>query len=393
MLYRTVPKNGDKISTLGYGCMRFPGSMFSVDEERSIKQIRMAIDAGVNYVDTAWPYHGGKSEVILGKALKDGYREKVKVADKLPHWMCKSAADMEAKLDIQLERLDIKTIDYYLIHSVDGDSWQKCKDHGVFDFLNKAIKDGKIVNAGFSFHGAPADFAPIVDDYDWTFCQIQYNILDENNQAGRAGLEYALGKELAVFIMEPLRGGALVSAVPPEVLALYDKSEQKRSAVEWALKWIYNQEGVTCILSGMNEEEHIKQNIDIASNSPIGCLSEHEVSILKEAAETYRSLQKVPCTACQYCMPCPFKVNIPMAFSLYNAKYLLKDKTAHFFYIGQLGGMMGRKAGLASQCTGCGVCIKKCPQHINIPEELKAVQADYEGFFSRILLRILRLFF
>jgi hypothetical protein len=392
MLYREVPKNGDKLSTLGYGCMRFPGSTLSIDEKRTIRQIRMAIDGGVNYVDTAWPYHNGKSEVILGKALKDGYREKVKIADKLPHWMCASAAEMEDKLDIQLKRLDVEFIDYYLIHNLDGTSWTKCKEHGVIEFLEKAKKDKKIINTGFSFHGSTEDFNPIVDAYDWEFCQIQYNILDEFNQAGRSGLEYAASKNLAVIVMEPLRGGSLARKLPDAVKAVYDKSAVRRSNVQWALKWILDHKEVTCVLSGMNEEDHIKENLYIAETSPSGCLSEEERTIVKEAGETYRQIQKVPCTACQYCMPCPAKVNIPMVFSYYNGFHLFKERQNWIQYLAFLGGAMGRTGGLASQCTKCGACVKKCPQHIDIPAEMTKVESEFEGFFSRIILKLIRFF-
>lgn len=392
MLYRRVPKNGDEISALGYGCMRLPMKTFSIDEARAIRQIRSAIDAGVNYVDTAWPYHGGKSEVVLGKALADGYRERVKVADKLPHWACADARDMEAKLDEQLRRLGLSCIDYYLIHNLDGASWARCKEKGVVAFLEKARADGKIVNAGFSFHGAAADFPAIVDDHDWVFCQIQYNILDERNQAGRAGLEHAASRDVAVMVMEPLRGGALVGVLPDAVRAIYDAAPTTRSPVDWALSWVFDQPGVTCVLSGMNDEAHIAENLAITERSPVGCLSEEERAIVARAAETYRTLQRVPCTACQYCMPCPAGVNIPMAFSLYNARHLLRDRHSHFQYLVFLGGALGRKAGLASQCTNCGACVKKCPQKIDVPTELAAVRGDFEGFFSRIFLRLVRLF-
>ena len=392
MLYRKVPKTGDSLSTLGFGCMRFPGSTLSIDEERTIRQIRMAIDKGLNYVDTAWPYHNGKSEVILGKALKDGYREKVKIADKLPHWMCGSVKDMEDKLDIQLKRLDVDVIDYYLIHNLDGKSWTKCKDHGVIEFINKAKKSGKIVNAGFSFHGAPEDFNPIVDDYDWEFCQIQYNILDEHNQAGRSGLEYAASKNLAVIVMEPLRGGSLAGRLPEKVKTVYEKASIKRTNVEWALKWILNHKEVTCVLSGMNEETHIEENLNIAHTSPPGCLTKEDNAIIAEAGNTYLKIQKVPCTGCQYCMPCPHNVNIPMVFSYFNGWHLFNERPYWIQYLLFLGGGLGRDGGLASQCTKCGVCVNKCPQHIDIPAEMDNVKAEFEGFFSRILIKLIKLF-
>ena len=221
MLYRKMPKTGDELSILGFGAMRLPGNRMSVDEKEAIRQIRYAVDSGINYLDTAWPYHNGKSEPILGKALKDGYRERVKVADKLPIWLCKKREDMDYYLDEQLRRLDIEVIDYYLIHALEGVSWDRAKELGVIDFMDRARESGKIVNIGFSFHGPKDDFMRIIDDYDWDFCQIQFNILDKNFQAGEEGLEYARSKGIGVVIMEPLRGGVLAGKLPGEVEKIY----------------------------------------------------------------------------------------------------------------------------------------------------------------------------
>ena len=210
MLYRTMPKNGDRLSILGFGCMRLPTDKSGgVDEPRAMRQVRGAIDRGVNYLDTAWPYHGGRSETFLGRALEDGYREKVKIATKLPSWMIESREAMDRYLNRQLEKLRTDRIDYYLLHGLDGNVWEKMKRLGAVDFLDKALADGKIANAGFSYHGTPEDFAGIADAYSWTFCQIQYNYLDEYLQAGTAGLEYAASKDMGVIVMEPLRGGCL----------------------------------------------------------------------------------------------------------------------------------------------------------------------------------------
>lgn len=387
MLYRTMPKTGDELSILGFGCMRLPGGNFRPNEEESIRQIRMAIDQGINYIDTAWPYHGGKSEVILGKALKDGYREKVKTADKLPHWLCKTREDMDYYLDAQLQRLDDTTIDYYLVHALDDTMWQRAKELGVIDFLEKAKESGKIRHVGFSFHGPRDDFKKIIDDYDWEFCQIQLNILDEHDQAGVEGLEYAASKNIGVIIMEPLRGGVLAGEQPKEVQAIYDAAPTKRSNAEWALQWVWNHPGVISVLSGMNNDQHIAENIRIASEAEVGSLTPEETAIIQNAADMFRSLMKVPCTGCQYCMPCPKDINIPLTFSLYNDKHLFnKGFGARMQYLGMCGGILGKKPGLASQCIDCGHCVKHCPQGINVPEELKAVKREFEGWTTGTLI-------
>jgi len=390
MLYRTMPKTGDELSILGFGCMRLPGGQFRPNEAESIRQIRGAIDRGVNYVDTAWPYHGGQSEVILGKALKDGYREKVHTADKLPQWLCKTREDMDHYLARQLERLDDTTIDYYLVHALDAAMWRRAKEMGVVDFLAKAKQDGKIAHAGFSFHGPRDDFKEIVDDYNWDFCQIQLNILDEHDQAGIEGLEYAASKEIGVIVMEPLRGGVLAGEQPKEVQKIYDEAPTKRSNAEWALRWVWNHPGVVCLLSGMNDEEHIAENIRIASEAEVDSLTDEEMRIISEASDTFRRLMKVSCTGCQYCMPCPKGINIPLVFSAYNYKYLFnKGLVSRAQYLMQSGGVMGKQRGLASQCVNCGHCVKHCPQNIDIPKELQSVKREFEGWTTRPLIFLL----
>ncbi len=390
MLYREMPKSGDKLSILGFGCMRLPGWHHSPDEEQSIRQIRYAIDKGVNYVDTAWNYHDGKSEVILGKALKDGYREKVKLADKLPQWMCDSREDMDYYLDEQLTRLDVEKIDYYLLHSIDVGHWRRLKELGVTGFLEQAKADGKIVNIGFSFHGPKDSFMEIIDDYDWDLCQIQYNILDEHNQAGIEGLNHARSKDIGVIVMEPLRGGALAGKQPAEVETIYRAGAPDRSNVDWALRWVWNHPGVITILSGMNDVAQIDENVTIAETADVGSMSEEELTTVQNAAETFRRVMKVPCTGCHYCMPCPSNVDIPACFSSYNAKYLFKQGfTSRMMYLLLQSGGAGKAPTLASQCVECGKCVEHCPQKIDIPAELKKVDKEFEGWLAKPLLFLL----
>ncbi len=387
MLYREMPKTKDKLSTLGFGCMRFQGRPTNPDEKKAIEQIRYAVDKGINYLDTGWPYHGGKSEVILGKALKDGYREKVKVADKLPQWLCRSRDDMDWYLGEQLKRLDIDKIDYYLIHAVNGASWKKAVENGVIDFMTEAKAAGKVVNLGFSFHGPKDDFMKIIDAYDWDFCQIQFNILDEHFQAGIEGLNYAASKNIGVIIMEPLRGGALAGKQPAEVEAIYQAANPGRTSVDWALRWIWNHPGVVTILSGMNTIEQIDENIATASTAEMNSMSNDELTAVRRAADAFRTLMQVPCTACQYCMPCPAGVDIPSAFSFYNNKYLFNAgfmNRAWYLAMNQGGG--DKKPSFASQCVDCGKCLEHCPQNIQIPTHLKQVEKEFEGWMKKPLI-------
>lgn len=382
MLYRKMPGNGDELSILGFGCMRLPlKADKSVDQERSVSQIRYSIDKGVNYVDTAWPYMGGQSERILGKALESGYREKVKVADKLPIWLVNSRRDMDKYLSKQLDILKVDKIDYYLIHSLYGPSWERVKKLGIADFLDSAIKDGRIVNAGFSYHGLPQDFNRVVDGYPWTFCQIQYNFLDEENQAGTAGLEYAASKGLGIIVMEALRGGNISRPTPPaEIKELWDSAKTKRTPAEWALRWVWNRPEVTMVLSGMNEESHIEENIRIAGEAKPNSLNKDELDLVKKVAVKYKDLMKVNCTGCGYCMPCPEGVRIPTCFETYNNIHVFKmGENAKFLYSLRMGSHMAGETGHASKCTECGECIEKCPQNIQIPDELKKVASQMES--------------
>jgi predicted aldo/keto reductase-like oxidoreductase len=382
MLYRNNPKTGDKLSILGYGCMRLPmNEDGSIDEEQARNQIRYAIDNGVNYVDTAWPYHMGESELFLGRTLTGGYREKVKIATKLPSWLIETREDMDKYLNAQLGKLQTDHLDYYLVHYLVGELWDKLNILGIGEFLDQAKSDGRITNAGFSFHGHGMDFNGIVDGYDWDFCQIQYYYLDEKNQAGTAGLEYAASRGLAVMIMEPLRGGNLTNRVPPAIKEIWDTAEVKRSPAEWALRWIWNHPEVTVVLSGMNDDNHVEENIRVANEAYPSSLTDTELRLVESVGKKYHDLLKVSCTGCRYCMPCPAGVNIPLCFEVYNNKYLNGNaEEAKFYYAVRLSGALtAGKPEFASQCIQCETCLKHCPQQIQIPTVLESVEEELGG--------------
>lgn len=367
MQYRDFGRTGLKVSALGFGCMRLPSNENGeVNVDEAVRQIRYAIDNGVNYLDTAYIYHGGNSERVLGKAIKDGYREKVFVADKLPIWSVKKYEDCERLLNEQLERLDVEYIDFYLVHALNGKAWAEMKAIGVTDFLDKALKDGKIKYAGFSFHDGTQAFKDIIDSYDWSFCQMQYNYIDEFNQAGVEGLKYAASKGLGVVIMEPLLGGKLAITPPAEIQELWDSADVKRKPAEWGLKWIWNQKEVSVVLSGMNAQSQVEENLKTAGEAVPGCLSIEEVELISKVRTKYKELNRVPCTGCKYCMPCPAGVNIPENFSSYNQASMYNDwKGSKWWYENK------NEKERASSCVECGKCEKVCPQHISIRQHLK----------------------
>ncbi|MCE5229506.1 aldo/keto reductase [bacterium] len=382
MLFRKMPKTGDLLSSLGFGCMRLPMKGRAIDEPRAIAQIRMAIDRGVNYVDTAWPYHAGQSEVVLGKALRDGYRDKVRLATKLPTWMIKTRADMDRYLAAQFEKLGTDHIDYYLVHSLTGPAWEGIKSLGVREFLDAAKQDGRIGNAGFSYHGLPEDFKKVVDAYPWVFCQIMYNYLDQNFQAGTAGLEYAASRGLGVVVMEPLRGGTLARPTPPAAISeIWNESPVRRTPAEWGLRFVWNRPEVVVVLSGMNDEAQIEENLSTARSATPNSLSADELALIDRAARKYKELMKIGCTACSYCMPCPQGVMIPNCFDEYNKMHMFGPvEEARFVYAFRMSGIIANaQPGYASQCIGCGDCLPKCPQQITIPQTLAQVAAEMEG--------------
>jgi len=381
MLYRKMPKTGDQISILGFGCMRLAEKNGRIDEESAARQIRYAIDHGVNYIDTAWPYHGGESEPFVGRVLSGGDRQRVKLATKLPAWLVRSRADMDRFLDAQLKKLATSQIDYYLVHSLNGTGWDQVAAHGVAEFLDRAQADGRIVNAGFSFHGLREDFKRIVDAYPWVFCQIQYNFLDQENQAGTEGLRYAASKGLGVVVMEPLRGGALAaSPQPPPIEALWQKAGIYRPPAEWALRWVCNHPEVIVALSGMNDDAQVQENLNIASDGRSGSLSDGEVNLIDRVASKYREIMKVGCTGCGYCQPCPSGVNIPECFMLFNAFHTFGQRhQAEFLYVLRMGGVLHGSPAYASLCSHCRDCVQKCPQELDVPTLLEQVVLQFEG--------------
>lgn len=382
MLYREMGQTGDKLSVLGYGCMRFPRKNGRIDEERTEKQVISAIEQGVNYFDTAYIYPN--SESVLGRILAKGCRDKVMIATKMPPIMVHSMKDMVAVLDTQLKRLQTDHIDYYLMHSINGkEGWQRIKQLGVEEFLIKAKQAGKIKHIGFSYHGDKKQFKDIVDDYPWEFCQLQYNYMDENNQAGKEGLLYAASKGLGISIMEPLRGGLLARKMPPQVEALFEQAKEKRTPAEWALRWVWNHPEVSVVLSGMNEETQIEENIRIANSAYPQSLSASELKCINDAKALLTNKLKVGCTGCGYCMPCPAGVNIPMCFAYYNDKYIYNEKSPQISYLGMLAGMDGGTPSYASLCKDCGKCETHCPQSLPIRKHLKDVSRDMESFYFK----------
>ena len=384
MLYRKFGKTKEQVSVLGFGCMRLPiigEDPTKIDEEKAIKMIRHAIDEGVNYVDTAYPYHGtgmskgGMSEPFVAKVLKDGYRERVKLATKLPSWLIKTRADMDEYLNEQLERLETDSIDFYLLHSLSSHTWPNLKAAGVTEFLDQAIKDGRIKHAGFSFHERFGLFKEIIDYYDWSFCQIQYNYLDEEYQAGKEGLEYAAQKGLGIVIMEPLRGGKLAGELPEEALQFFNKADVKRTPAEWALRWVWNHPEVSVVLSGMTTMDQVAENLKVAEQAQPNSLTAKELEIIDQVKKLYKEKIKVNCTACAYCMPCPSGVNIPGCFTVYNDYSIFGGTSERYKFLYDF--RIGSKA-YASKCVECGKCESHCPQGIAIRQELKHVKELFE---------------
>ncbi|MEW5816567.1 MAG: aldo/keto reductase [Spirochaetota bacterium] len=372
MEYRTIA--GVKVSLFGMGLMRLPmknadsipfGS--DVDEAEAIKMIRYAADNGVNYFDTAYPYHGGQSETILGRALQGRYREEVTIATKLPSWQIKSYKDIGKKFNEQLVKLKTDYIDFYLLHSLNKDYWARLKDLGVLDFLDRAKEEGKIRCAGFSFHDETSLFKKIIDAYQWDFCQIQFNYLDENAQAGKEGLTYAGRKGVPVIVMEPLKGGKLAQS-SPEVQGVWDTSLRRRSPVEWAFKWLYTKPEVAVILSGVSTLNQLKENIKIFNTIKDDPLLESDLELIKAVKKVYESKIKVDCTGCNYCMPCPSGVGIPSVFGTYNNEFMFgkTDNRKSMYEI-----LFIKRNCDASLCTECGECEAVCPQHLAIIEKLK----------------------
>jgi hypothetical protein len=373
MKYRPFGKLDWGASVLGFGAMRLPvidNQAGHIDEAEAEKMIRYAIDCGVNYVDTAYPYHEGRSEPFLGRVLKQGYREKVKLATKQPTWYIKKAEDFDRYLDEQLARLQTEHIDFYLLHGLNHRYWPILRDMGVLKWAEGAMVDGRIHYLGFSFHDDFPVFKEIIDGYDnWTFCQIQYNYMDIEYQAGTQGLEYAADKGLAVVIMEPLRGGQLAKNPPEEVTRLWASAPQVRTPADWALQWVWNHAEVSVVLSGMSAMQHVEENLASADRaSEPGTLAPEDLRIVDQVRETYRKLRPIPCTSCKYCMPCPNGVNISRTFELYNDAHTYGDlRRARFLYHGPFG---LRPAERADNCVECGECQEVCPQEIPIIEWL-----------------------
>lgn len=390
MKYRS-DKYGNQISVLGYGCMRFTTKGMKIDFEKAEKEVMAAFDAGVNYYDTAYIYPG--SEAFLGEVLeKNNIRDKVNIATKLPHNLIKAEDSMDKYFDEELKRLRTDHVDYYLMHMLnDIKSWERLKSLGIEEWIKEKKASGQIRQIGFSYHGNSDMFCKIIDSYDWDFCQIQYNYLDEHSQAGRTGLNHAAAKGIPVIIMEPLRGGRLVNNLPEKAQKLFEKYEVKRTPAEWAFRWLWNQKEVTCVLSGMNSLEMIEENVKTASSSEVGELTEKDEELLKQVVAAINEKIKVPCTGCRYCMPCPQKVDIPGTFSAYNKKYTDGKFTALKEYL--MCTAMRKDSTAASNCIECGKCEQHCPQNIEIRKELKKAKKELEGPVYNIAKKIVHMVF
>jgi predicted aldo/keto reductase-like oxidoreductase len=372
MNYRQFGRLDWKPSALGFGTMRLPvvgGDPSVIDEQLAIAMLRTGIDGGINYVDTAYPYHGGKSETLVGKALQEGYRAKVHLATKMPSWLIESQTDMTLRFEEQLRRMQTDHVEFYLLHALNAERWHKLRDAGVLEWAHQRIREGRIGYLGFSFHDTNAAFREIVDAWqDWTFCQIQYNFLDEGTQAGTDGLHHAASRGLGIVVMEPLRGGKL--AAPNATISdIWNEAPSGRSAAEWALDWVWNHPEVSLLLSGMGTMAQVQQNLDAAGRSEPGMLAAGDLHLIARVRDAYNALIRVPCTACSYCMPCPHGVNIPGMFELVNEGSMFGSlDLQHKRYVHARG-----EGSSADSCIRCGACEERCPQHIAIRDQLAGV--------------------
>ena len=389
MNYRN-DKYGNPISLLGFGCMRFPQTLGKIDIEETEREILTAIEHGVNYFDTAYIYPG--SEAALGQILaRNGLRDKVNIATKLPHYLIKQTDGLEKLFQEELRRLRTDHVDYYLMHMLtDVDTWKRLCDLGIRQWIAEKKASGAIRQIGFSYHGNSDMFCQLVDVYDWDFCQIQYNYMDEHSQAGRRGLHYAHDKGLAVIIMEPLRGGKLVNRLPEEAKKIFADYPIKHTPAQWAFRWLWNQPEITCVLSGMNSDEMVRDNIQTASTVTAGELGPAEETMLKQVVTAINAKMKVGCTGCGYCMPCPKGVDIPGTFAAYNRRYSENKFWGLVDYF--MCTSLRKNSSAASNCIECGKCEKHCPQHIQIRQELKNARKDLEGPIYKIARKITKLF-
>ena len=375
MQYRILGKTQVRVSVLGFGAMRLPlrGQEGEVDEAAAIAQIRWAIDRGVNYVDTAYVYHAGNGEGIVGRALADGYRDRVHVATKLPIWSVATLADCDRILDEQLQRLQTDRIDFYLLHCLQRPSWRSMRELGVLDWAARQQAAGRIQHFGFSFHDSYDALVEIVDAYDWSFCQIQYNFVNEDVQAGRQGLQYAASKGLGVIVMEPLFGGTLANP-PPTVQQIWDAAGPQMQPVDLALRWVWNQPEVAMALSGMNTLEQVQQNVASAVRAGVDTLTPAEHALLDRVRDEYQRLAPIPCTKCGYCLPCPSGVNIPFDFELYNQAAVYQGSSrllCRNLYVSL------PESERAAACEQCGTCEDRCPQQLAIRELLARVDRHF----------------
>lgn len=382
-------KSGEDISLLGYGCMRFTRKGGGIDLDKAEKEIRLALEGGVNYFDTAYIYPG--SEAALGEIFRRiGCREKIQIATKLPHYLIKSMDGIEKIFKEELKRLQTDYIDYYLMHMLtDVETWEKLKKLGIEQWIDDKKKSGKIRHIGFSYHGHTDMFCRLIDAYDWDFTQIQYNYMDEHSQAGRRGLKYAAEKGIPVIIMEGLRGGKLVDLLPESAKKLIAGHEPKRSPAEWAFRWLYTQPEVTCVLSGMNSCEMVTGNLRIADETKAGDFTEEDFALIEKVKKEIQKTVKVGCTGCGYCMPCPMGVDIPEAFRCYNNYYAEGKGAAKREYMQCT--LFRKDHSNASGCIGCGKCETHCPQQIPIRKELKEAAARLEDVKFSIVKKAIRL--
>ncbi|GHV30461.1 aldo/keto reductase [Bacteroidia bacterium] len=388
MQYRTDLKSGNKLSALGFGCMRFPRNLNQIDISKSEKLILTAIQNGVNYFDTAYVYGG--SEDTLGQIIqKNNIREKMYLATKLPFGKCRSYDDFDTLFQTQLQRLHTDYIDYYLIHNLpELKLWENLCKLGIEKWIEKKKEAGQIKQIGFSFHGVHDEFLSLLDAYNWDFCQIQYNYININYQAGMAGLKKASEKGLPVIIMEPLLGGKLANGLPEKAIDLFQSANNTLSPAAWALRWLWNQPEATVVLSGMSEEEQLKENMGTVENAMPGTLTDNENEVIQSVIDIFNKSYKIPCTGCGYCMPCPQKVNIPGCFTAYNVSYVTGMFSGFQQYATSTRAMDLQENYKASRCIKCGRCEKQCPQHIPITKSLEQVRKRMEPFWLQFALKL-----